>query len=350
MLRLARHYRGFHQKELAERVGVDAAYLSRAENGTVTPSPPVVERCATALNVRAEFFFRPFNVSGLPLSYHPMFRKRQSVAQRDTDRVLADANIRAMHLRTLMPSVEFKPELSLPRYDPDEYKGDYREIARLVRRAWAIPSGPLLNLTSYVERAGIFVFHADLEKIDVDGLTLRLAGLPPVIVLNKHMPGDRLRFTLAHELAHLVMHDVPSREMEKEANAFASALLLPIEDLRSHLRSRPIDLRLIARLKPEWRVSMAALIYAAHANKLISDDEALRLRKRMSAMGFNKSEPPELNVSVEQTTLDKALFNAHLNGLGYTLNDLTAILFFPPDDLAAMYGLPQPRRVLHIVR
>ena len=43
----------------------------------------------------------------------------------------------------------------------------------------AFPAGPIVNLTNYVERAGVFVFHADLEKIDVDGLTLRLPACPP---------------------------------------------------------------------------------------------------------------------------------------------------------------------------
>lgn len=351
MLRLARQFRGFHQKELADRVGVDAAILSRAENGALEPSEAVINKCADALSVRPAFFFLSHHPSGLPLSFHPMFRKRQSVSQREIDRVLAAANIRAMHLRVLMPSVIFEPELKIPQYEPGEYGNGSPEIAKLVRRAWGIPAGPLVDLTSYVERAGIFVFHADLEKIDVDGLTLRLTGLPPIIVLNGNLPSDRMRFTLAHELAHLVMHTVPSPEMEKEANEFASRLLIPADDIRPYFKGRRIDLPLLARLKPEWRVSMAALLFAADELGYVGPGQKQTLWKTYSAKGYKRNgEPPELDFPVEQTTLDRHLIDTHLNDLRYSLDDLAELFALPTDDVCSMYGLKKPHGGLRLVR
>ncbi|MDG4905986.1 XRE family transcriptional regulator [Mesorhizobium sp. WSM4898] len=352
MLRLARQFRGFHQKELADRIGVDAAILSRAENGALQPSQAVIESCAEALSVRTTFFEKNYHPSGLPLSFHPMWRKRQSVSQREVDRVLAGANIRAMHLRELMPSIIFEPELKLPQYEPGEYGRDCREIAKLVRRAWGIPAGPLINLTDYVERAGIFVFHSDLEKIDVDGLTLRLAGLPPIVVLNANLPADRMRFTLAHELAHLVMHSVPSpSEMENEANEFASGLLIPADDIRPYFKGRRIDLQLVARLKPEWRVSMAALLFAAGELGYVGPGQKQLLWKRYSAMGYkSRGEPQELNFPVEPTTLNRRLIDAHINELGYSLDDLGNLFALWPDDICTMYGLEKPRGGLRLVR
>ena len=350
MLRLARQFRGFHQKELADRIGVDAAILSRAENGALQPSDAVLEKSADALSVRAAFFDKSYHPSGLPLSFHPMFRKRQSVSQREIDRVLAGANVRAMHLRELMPSIIFEPELTIPHYEPGEYGNDCREIAKLVRRAWSVPTGPLVNLTNYVERAGIFVFHADLEKIDVDGLTLRLVGLPPVVVLNSQMSADRMRFTLAHELAHLVMHSIPTPEMEKEANEFASGLLLPTDDIRPYFRGRRIDLPLLARLKPEWRVSMAALAYAADELGYLGPGQKQLLWKIYSARGYKRNgEPPELNFPVEQTTLNRRLIDAHIE-MGYSLDDLAELFALPVDDVCAMYGIARPRGGLRLVR
>lgn len=349
MLRLARQYRGFHQKELAERVGVDAAYLSRAENGALEPSGLIVSKCAEALRVRTNFFEFSSQPSGLPLSFHSMWRKRQSVSQRDIDRVLADSNIRALHLRALMPSIVFEPELTLPRYEPGDYSGNCKEIAKLVRRAWSIPAGPLHNLTSYVERAGIFVFHSDLDKIDVDGLSLRLTGLPPIIVLNRQLPADRMRFTLAHELGHLVMHLIPTPEMEKEANAFASGILLPQDDLRPYFRGRRIDIQMLARLKPEWRVSMAALLYAADELGYIGPGQKQLLWKKFSSMGYRRAEPPELDFPIETTTLDKELIEAHLKGLHYTLDDLADLFAIEAADICEMYGIPKPRQGLRIV-
>lgn len=351
MLRLARQFRGFQQKELAERSRVDAAIISRAENGAVVPSEGVVSRLAHELNVPESLFGFAFQPIGLPISYHPMWRKRQSVSQKETDRVLADANMRGLHLRRMLPSVGFEPELIIPRIEPGEYGGDCREIARLVRRAWGMPAGPLINLTEYVERAGIFVFHVDLEKnVDVDGLTLRLPGLPPVIILNSRMPADRMRFSLAHELAHLVMHPVPTPEIEKQANEFASELLIPSIDIRACFIGRKIDMKLFAQLKPEWRVSMAALLYAAGEINAIGPGQSQTLWRQYSSLRYKSvGEPPELNFPVEKPSLGAFLVRAHIDDFGYSFAEMTELLGLPEDDIRAMYDLPLPRRGLRLV-
>ena len=351
MLRLARQYRGFQQKELAEHASVDAAIISRAENGAAVPSDSVVNRLAQKLNVAESIFGFEFQPIGLPISYHPMWRKRQSVSQRETDRVLADANMRGLHLRRLLPSVGFEPELAIPRIEPGEYNNDCREIARLVRRAWAMPSGPVGNLTEYVERAGIFVHHVDLEKnVDVDGLTLRLSGLPPVIILNARMPSDRMRFTLAHELAHLVMHPVPTPEMEKQANDFASELLIPVRDIRSSFVGRRVDLKLLAHLKPEWRVSMAALIFAASDVGAIGPGQTQTLWRQYSAQRYKSvGEPPELGFPIEVPSLGGYLVRVHVEEIGYEFFEMTELLGLPEEDIRAMYGMPAPRKGLRLV-
>lgn len=350
MLRLARQYRGFHQKELAEAIGVDAAILSRAENDALVPAEHVIERCAKYLGVPVEFFSAGFHPTGAPLSFHSMWRKRQAATQRDIDRVLAEANIRGFQLRRLLQSVALNPDLPLPHFEPGEYDNDCREIARFVRRAWGVPAGPLINLTGFIERAGIFVFHMDLERADVDGLTVRLPGMPPCIFLNKHLPADRMRFTLAHELGHLVMHRVPSPEMEKQAHEFASGLLIPADDIRPYFRGvRRIDLALLAHLKPQWRVSMQSLLYAARDLGYVGPGQAQTLWKIFSANRYKLREPPELDFPHETTTLDKRLIEVHLSDLGYTMEELGRTLVFEPEDLCELYGLPKPRNGLRVV-
>ncbi|MGQ4273068.1 ImmA/IrrE family metallo-endopeptidase [Terrihabitans sp. B22-R8] len=265
---------------------------------------------------------------------------------------MADANLRALHLRRLLPSVGFEPELPLPSYEPGEYGNDARHIASLVRRAWGLPAGPLVNLTEYIERAGVFVFHVDFEKgVDVDGLSLRFVGLPPIIVLNSAMPADRMRFTLAHEFAHLVMHVVPCPDMEKQANEFASALLMPAEDVRKDLVGRRVDLRLLAQLKPEWRVSMAALLYAAGELGVIGPGQSQLLWRQYSSLRYKSvGEPPELNFPVEKPFLGKYLIEAHLRDLGYSPQQIGDILGLPEADIWEMYGLEKPRPALRVVK
>ena len=350
MLRIARQYRGFQQKELADAIGVDAAILSRAENGALVPSAHVIEKCAEHLKVPIEFLRTDFNPTGMPMSFHPMWRRKQSILQRERDRVLAEVNIRGFHLRRLLFSVAVTPDLPLPKYDPGEYGNDPREIAKLVRRAWAMPAGPLQNLTAYIERAGVFVFHIELRDIDVDGLTVRLPGTPPCIFLNSSLPADRMRFTLGHELGHLVMHDVPTPEMEKQAHAFASGLLIPENDIRPYFESvRRIDLAFLAHLKPQWRVSMQSLLYAASELGYVGPGQAQTLWKTFNAKNYKLREPPELDFPHEPTTLDKRLIEAHTHELGYTIEQLASALVWKQDDLCEMYGLQKPRNGLRVV-
>ena len=74
--------------------------------------------------------------------------------------------------------------------------------------------------------------------------------MPPIVVLNSQQPADRQRYSLAHEIGHLVMHRLPSALMEDEANTFASALLMPTVDIRPAFLGRRVDLATLASLKP----------------------------------------------------------------------------------------------------
>lgn len=158
------------------------------------------------------------------------------------------------------------------------------------------------------------------------------------------MPADRMRFTLAHELGHLVMHVVPTPEMEQQANQFASALLIPENDIRQEFAGRRVDLKLLARLKPEWRVSMAALLYAAGEIGAIGPGQSQTLWRQYSAARYKTiGEPAELDFPKERATLGTFLVRAHAEDLGYSMDQLTSLLGLPEDDIRRMYSLKRPR-------
>jgi Zn-dependent peptidase ImmA (M78 family) len=158
-----------------------------------------------------------------------------------------------------LQAVEHAPKRDIPKLDLDEYEGDIERIAALVRAHWLLPAGPLGNLTAALEVAGCIVVHSDMQGSAISGVTVSVAGIPPLILLNKDQPADRMRFTLAHELGHMVLHRFPGPNMEREANEFASALLMPARDIRGGLSGR-LDLRRLAALKADWRVSMQGCI------------------------------------------------------------------------------------------
>ena len=235
LLRLARQYRGFKQHDLARVLRVEPSTISRIENGIIEASQEFAARGASHLRFPSTFFEQTDRIYGLPLSVHPsMWRKKSAVSQHDIDRALAEMNIRMMHLRRLIRAVEYEPMLEMPTLDVDGYHGDIDALATVVRRTWLMPAGPVRDLTSWLERAGCFVIHTDLPDAAMDGVTLRAPDTPPCIFLNRLQLADRMRFSLAHELGHLVMHRLPRQNMEDEANSFAGAFLAPANDIRPY--------------------------------------------------------------------------------------------------------------------
>jgi Zn-dependent peptidase ImmA (M78 family)/transcriptional regulator with XRE-family HTH domain len=349
LLRIAREFRGLNQKELAADLGVEPSTISRAENNLTQPLGFLVEKIAERLNFPVEFFRQPDRIYGLPISAHPIWRKRKAVMAKDINRVLADINLRLFHLRRLLRGLDFAPRLPIPRIDLDECGGDPENVAMSVRRAWLLPSGPVTNLTATMETAGILVFHIDLERSDIDGVTMSLPDLPPCVFLNQSMPADRMRFTLAHELGHIVMHRFHSETMEDEASAFASALLMPRHDLRRYFAGQRVDLNLLARLKPEWRVAMQSLLYRAEQLGYIAKPQAQYLWKQFSARKIKLREPPELDFPPELPTLVPRLFQLHMTDLSYSLEDMQQVLSTPANDLKGMYGLRGERPALRLV-
>ena len=163
--------------------------------------------------------------------------------------------------------------------------------------------------------------------------------MPPLIVLNTDQPADRRRFTLAHELGHLVMHRFPSPKMEDEANEFASALLKPAGDIRPYFAGRRIDLALLASLKPEWRVAMQALLMRASGLSLLTSQQSRNMWKQISARRLRLREPPELDFAPEIPTVINSMLQVHFEGLGYSVEDVAKMLYVHEWDLRSIYAI-----------
>lgn len=339
MLRIARQKKGFLQIEASKRLGIDQSLLSRMENGMSEVREEIVARAELIYEVPRSFFFLTDTIYGSPVSVHPMWRKKADVTARDLDAIVAELNVRSMHIRRLLDPVEFAHSNDLPQMDIEDY-GDPERIADLVRSHWKVPSGPIQNLTDWVERAGILVSHSPLAGGAVSGVTFAPPGLPPLIVLNREQPADRMRFSLAHELGHLVMHRYPSPNMESEANQFASALLMPERDIRPYFRGRRIDLPLLASLKPEWKVAMQALLMRASGLKEISPNQSQYLWKQISARRLRLREPPELDFEREIPTVLNRILDVHTTALGYTLTEMATLLHVRESDLNSYFDSP----------
>jgi Zn-dependent peptidase ImmA (M78 family)/transcriptional regulator with XRE-family HTH domain len=344
MLRLARQRIGFTQKQAAARLGIVQPVLSRYENGISDPDDAFLLRASQVFDLPRAFFDLREPVYGPPVSVHPMPRAKADVTARDLDMVTAELNIRVMQMRRFLEGVDFQPPSDLPTLDIERY-GSAEKVAAVVRLHWKLPPGPLKNLTSLAERAGIVVGTSDFGGASVSGMTFKVPGQPPLVLLNAHHPADRLRFTLAHEIGHLAMHRFPTPTMEDEANEFASSLLMPGSDIGPAFKSRPrITLELLAALKPEWKVAMQALLVRARTLGYIGSNQYRYLWQQISTKGWRLREPPELDFEHEKPTVLKSIIRNHLEVLGYSIADLCNLVPIHEREFTRMYGPIDDRR------
>jgi Zn-dependent peptidase ImmA (M78 family)/transcriptional regulator with XRE-family HTH domain len=353
LLRVARQFRGFQQGDAAARLGVSQAMLSRVENKLSGFTNDLIDRAAKAYEMPRAFFLQTDQVLGAPVSVHPMWRKKAAVTSREMEQIVAELNLRLMHIRRLLRSVEIDANYTVPALPYDEFESVER-IAALTRAQWQIPAGPIRNLTAVLEASGVVVAHSGMAGSVIDGVTFAAPGLPPLIVLNSSQPADRMRFSLAHELGHLVMHrSQPTREMEQQANDFASFFLMPTQDVKPYFNRR-IDLRLLAELKPVWRVSMASLLMRARSLGLLAYNQERYLWQQFSIAKIRQSEPPELDFTQENGSVLPELIEAHLRQLGFTISDLANLLQLETSELGKLYGLnpstPRQKPQLRLVK
>lgn len=331
MLVLARESRGLTQSELARLLSVSQGFVSKFEASLLEPSPDVVTKLGEILDYPETFFFLrdPIYGPGVTEFWH---RKRQAATTRDMRRIYANLNRVTIQLSRLLRSADI-PE-GVWRFDLDEYQ-DPAEAARAVRAAWHLSPGPVKDLIGAVEAAGGIVIRCDFETRLVDAISRWVPGLPPLFFLNKDLPADRERLTLAHEVGHIVMHRMPTATMEDEAFAFAGELLMPAREISPYLAQ--LSLARLGSLKPAWRVSMGGLL--THATRLgtITKRQSAYLWSQMSRAGYKQREPAELDFPKEDARLLRDLIDLHRNELGYSVADLGRLFAVHQRDLMRDY-------------
>jgi Zn-dependent peptidase ImmA (M78 family) len=222
---------------------------------------------------------------------------------------------------------------------PTEKFGTPEKIAQCVRQRWMVPRGPIKNLVNLVESAGIFILWTDVENDSFDGQIIPDEGGLPVMAINKNMTADRQRFTIAHELGHLVMHYpnyIPTADSneDEEANRFAAEFLMPRQDVYADLYDNSSFQRLIT-LKPYWKVSIASLVRRALDLGIINKSRYTSLNVQLSRDGMKKREPT-FGLEPEKPTLFKQLIDLHLVDLEYSHRSLAEKMLLSTTELESI--------------
>jgi Zn-dependent peptidase ImmA (M78 family)/DNA-binding XRE family transcriptional regulator len=341
MIILARESREMTQKSLAERIGVAQGTLSKIEANVALCPQDILAKLAETLDYPESFFHIDEPLHGIGTeAHHCLYRKRASLPMKVLKRIEAEVNICRMNAARLLQAVDVEASLRLPHMDLDQYEGDPEQVAQALRIFWKLPSGPVDNVTELIERAGVIVIEHEFGSEKVDATSVNVDGLPPLIFINRNMSGDRWRFTLAHELGHLIMHTVPHPKIEEEADRFASEFLMPAADVGRFLTH--LSLSRAAQLKPYWKVSMAALIVRAKHLGCLNDNQYRHLFYQLSAGKMRLSEPPELAIAREKPSVHAGLLDYFRKALGYSSSDLLGLFRLNAKDANRYYRSKSP--------
>jgi Zn-dependent peptidase ImmA (M78 family) len=330
MLTIVRESRSLSQHGLSAKLHFSQALVSKWEAGLAVPDERQVDALAHTLEVQRTIFFvdRPRRLASMSDFYHRALAKARRT---DLKAIHARCSIFDLQVDRLLDLAAL-PEDRIPDIDPDNHAGNAERIALMARTGMGAPDGPIGNLVELIESAGGIVIDRDFEVDDVEALCRWVPELPKLFFINGSRPPDRMRFSLAHELGHTVMHfgrDFDPTVAEEQANNFAAAFLLPARELKADLRY-PVTLADLASLKRKWRVSMAAIARRARALNVIDDTRYRSICIDMSRNGWRKTEP--VAIGAESPKLFGQMIYAHLK-VGYTVAELTELLFVSEADI-----------------
>lgn len=313
-IKQVRQAAGLSLRALAEQADVSAMAISKYERNEMTPGSDILLRLARALKVRVEYFFRLETAELEDVE----FRKRASLSKSDERQIIADVQDRLERWQALdeifPPSEEMR--FRIPRNVPAQITdGDDIECAALaVREAWELGHNPIPELVDTLEEHGVRVIvtpHIGEERFD--GLSAR-SGQMPVIAIGSAWPGDRQRFTLAHELGHLMMqgHLAEALDPEKACDRFAGAFLAPrnivIESLGA--KRRWIEPRELLLLKHEYGLSMAGWTYRVRDLGILDKTTHGRYWGFLRKQGWHKHEPGPPYPSETSRLFEKRVYHA----------------------------------------
>jgi Zn-dependent peptidase ImmA (M78 family) len=320
MITVARESRGLTQNQLAKQAGIPQGTLSKVENGLAELPVERLEAIADVLDYPVELFDWSDPVYGFgSSSFH--HRKQQSLGQTTLKKVQANLNLLIGRLRRLSEGIEISAPFRLPILDIEDHESP-EEIARIARATWMLPMGPVHNVVDVIEAAGGLMLRRDLGSPRITALSINPPGARPTFLLNGGLSGDRERFTLTHEVGHLIMHEVPREEAEREADRFAAEFLMPAAEIRSSLAN--IDLAKAAALKRYWKTSMSSLIRRARDLDVISERRYTSLMVQMSQRGYGRNEPVE--IPLEQPTVVDTMVRIHIDQHGYSDAQLAKVV------------------------
>lgn len=324
-LKFARTYRGMSAQELAEKIEVSRQSISQFENYSIDsdknskPSIENIENIAQELKFPVEFFFQK-EKENIKIE-NTYFRALLSSKKKEKQSQINKAVLITVIYDILQEYLEF-PDINIPVVQKENLSDqDISNAARELRDLWNIENKPIKDIIFLMENNGLVVTALPTNTEEIDAFTqyikIENKEYMCVVLENEKKSACRRQFSAAHELGHIILHAnkinmneierSEFREIERQANLFASELLLPEEEFKKDL-IMPTSLKSYEILKRKWHVSILAMMMRACNLNIITQNQFQYLMKQYTIKNYRKHEPLDNIIEIPQPqTLKRAI-------------------------------------------
>jgi Zn-dependent peptidase ImmA (M78 family)/DNA-binding XRE family transcriptional regulator len=310
-IRNARKLQLLSQQEVANEVGVSKQMISKYEKGESIPDSSKLIKLANLFGQKVDYFFRAFKVELGEVS----FRKKSSFSQKRQDSLKEWIKIKLENYLYLEETLSIDSSFdNIIANNTIHSIEDIEKAVLKLRNTWNIGMDPVHNIIQILEDKEIKVIELDVADAEFDGLACFVDNKYPVIVVNHNFPVERKRFTLLHELAHLLLNfpNCDTKTEEQFCNKFASAFLLPkkimIEDLGN--KRKNISQQELIAIQKKYGISIQAIFYRLVDAKILSKAQ---LKKFFQKINDN----PKLKEDIDSSRFETLEYSDRYERLVY---------------------------------
>lgn len=334
----AREYRGYSQTELASKIaGLSQSNLSKFEKGLGGLSEEVLTRIMDFLGFPISFLDLELRVYN-----NGHYRKKASIKASTRKYIEKFVSVVAYVVDWMSEEVEF-PDFNFNYIDVESGVSP-EEIARLTRTHKKLGNLPIRDIFGLLESNGVVIYQWDCDIKEFDGVSVLTDKGRHIVVMNRNMSNDRKRFTLAHELGHIIMHQCPdfivvdARDKEQEAHRFASEFLMPELAIRPYLVN--LTIKKLMENKKYWLTSMASQLKRAKTIGIIEENKHNNLLIELSRRGWRIQEPN--SVIIDRPVAFETAESLFRTELHYDLRDIAGTIMLPMDIIKSIFSIKRP--------
>jgi Zn-dependent peptidase ImmA (M78 family)/DNA-binding XRE family transcriptional regulator len=340
-IREAREAGGYSVETFADLLGVTRQAVGQYETGKISPSAEAMSKIIGLTKQPPAFFTTERSARDYGTPFWRSLKRMKTQDRLRIARRMAWATDIVNYVERFMEL----PPVKLPSFDWDWETGDevaLERIATVTRDFWALGRGPIFHMSKVLESNGLIIVKEPVYCEDMDAVSRWQGGRPYILMSAEkdHLP--RNNFDLAHELGHLLLHngvDVNTDnidKLEKQANYFAGAFLLPREMFAREVVSTSVHY--FFKLKERWRVSVAAMIYRCKALGILSKSQVSYLFRQLTAKNMRNPEPLDTAFKPEAPSLIRAALSMLIEAGVQSRAEIVSELCLNQEDIELLSG------------